>query len=139
MTSKGLLFGTIVGAALAPVMLFTIPLVGLLLLLPGVLVATLFGIDASDLIHCSGSKEPGLLFFAVTLVNAPVGASLGALVGLLVDRWRRPRKHHGAPQCPQCGYNLTGNVSGRCPECGTPRPGERLGQSSDAADDLAAR
>lgn len=21
-------------------------------------------------------------------------------------------------QCPQCSYNLTGNVSGRCPECG---------------------
>lgn len=22
--------------------------------------------------------------------------------------------------CSGCGYNLTGNVSGRCPECGTP-------------------
>ena len=22
------------------------------------------------------------------------------------------------PECGQCGYNLTGNVSGRCPECG---------------------
>jgi len=22
--------------------------------------------------------------------------------------------------CGRCGYNLTGNVSGRCPECGTP-------------------
>jgi hypothetical protein len=22
--------------------------------------------------------------------------------------------------CPQCGYSLTGNVSGLCPECGTP-------------------
>jgi len=22
--------------------------------------------------------------------------------------------------CRECGYNLTGNVSGRCPECGTP-------------------
>jgi hypothetical protein len=21
--------------------------------------------------------------------------------------------------CPHCGYDLTGNVSGRCPECGT--------------------
>ena len=24
--------------------------------------------------------------------------------------------------CRQCGYNLTGNVSGRCPECGTDVP-----------------
>jgi hypothetical protein len=23
-------------------------------------------------------------------------------------------------QCPACGYDLTGNVSGVCPECGTP-------------------
>jgi hypothetical protein len=25
-------------------------------------------------------------------------------------------------QCVACGYNLTGNVSGRCPECGTTIP-----------------
>ncbi|HKQ47296.1 MAG TPA: hypothetical protein VJZ71_04400 [Phycisphaerae bacterium] len=24
------------------------------------------------------------------------------------------------PLCPRCGYNLTGNTSGRCPECGQP-------------------
>ena len=24
------------------------------------------------------------------------------------------------PRCDYCGYNLTGNRSGRCPECGTP-------------------
>lgn len=28
-------------------------------------------------------------------------------------RWRRRR----AGQCIKCGYDLTGNVSGRCPEC----------------------
>jgi hypothetical protein len=22
--------------------------------------------------------------------------------------------------CCECGYDLTGNISGRCPECGTP-------------------
>ena len=26
------------------------------------------------------------------------------------------------PECGNCGYNLTGNVSGVCPECGTPIP-----------------
>lgn len=25
-----------------------------------------------------------------------------------------------AATCPNCGYSLQGNVSGRCPECGTP-------------------
>ena len=30
-------------------------------------------------------------------------------------RWQPPRP---AGHCQQCGYNLTGNVSGRCPECG---------------------
>ena len=31
-------------------------------------------------------------------------------------RWRRARRGG----CRKCGYNLTGNVSGRCPECGSP-------------------
>ena len=31
-----------------------------------------------------------------------------------VRRWRRRRRG----RCLECGYNLTGNVSGVCPECG---------------------
>ena len=31
------------------------------------------------------------------------------------------------PVCQNCGYNLTGNVSGRCPECGKKVHVERLG------------
>lgn len=31
-------------------------------------------------------------------------------------RWRRLED---ANLCGACGYDLTGNVSGRCPECGT--------------------
>jgi hypothetical protein len=30
--------------------------------------------------------------------------------------WKRPRRRRG--HCPQCNYDLTGNVSGTCPECG---------------------
>jgi hypothetical protein len=33
-----------------------------------------------------------------------------------VRRWHRRRRG----MCAQCGYNLTGNVSGICPECGSP-------------------
>ena len=32
--------------------------------------------------------------------------------------WWRDRRYP-AGHCQTCGYNLTGNVSGRCPECGT--------------------
>jgi hypothetical protein len=34
--------------------------------------------------------------------------------------WWLDRRRPGL--CRECGYNLTGNVSGRCPECGTPTP-----------------
>lgn len=33
-----------------------------------------------------------------------------------IRRYRRRRRG----RCEHCGYDLTGNVSGRCPECGTP-------------------
>jgi hypothetical protein len=44
------------------------------------------------------------------------------LVVLLVPTlwlWHRDRRIPPG-HCRKCGYNLTGNVSGRCPECGTP-------------------
>ncbi len=44
---------------------------------------------------------------------------------------RRRRSRHGL--CLHCGYNLTGNTSGRCPECGSPTPAATAGvRSSDA-------
>lgn len=45
-----------------------------------------------------------------------VGAILMA-VSLLRSRHRFPSGH-----CRSCGYNLTGNTSGRCPECGVTVP-----------------
>jgi predicted RNA-binding Zn-ribbon protein involved in translation (DUF1610 family) len=42
-----------------------------------------------------------------------IGAGIWPLVAL--RRVRRRRKG----RCSQCGYDLTGNVSGRCPECGS--------------------
>ena len=32
--------------------------------------------------------------------------------------WRRDRRRIPPGHCLNCGYNLTGNVSGVCPECG---------------------
>lgn len=42
------------------------------------------------------SVVPTALFWTLSLPTPPAGA------------------------CASCGYNLTGNISGRCPECGTP-------------------
>ena len=39
------------------------------------------------------------------------------------DRRRIPRGH-----CQTCGYELTGNVSGRCPECGSSLAGPRYAE-----------
>jgi hypothetical protein len=33
--------------------------------------------------------------------------------------WWRDRRRIPPGHCQICGYNLTGNVSGRCPECGS--------------------
>ena len=44
--------------------------------------------------------------------------------GFLRRRWRREGR------CLRCGYDLTGNVSGRCPECGESIGSE--GAGSDA-------
>jgi len=56
----------------------------------------------------------------VFLPSWPAVAVVLVVWAALVRRhWRAPT----APgACATCGYNLTGNVSGRCPECGTPVP-----------------
>ena len=42
-----------------------------------------------------------------------------ALVGLMTFAlWWRERRPFPPGCCRTCGYDLTGNVSGRCPECG---------------------
>ena len=34
--------------------------------------------------------------------------------------WYRQARRPSPTACKHCGYDLTGNVSGRCPECGKP-------------------
>lgn len=56
------------------------------------------------------------------VTSAPFVALILPLGLRLRTRWHRNR--HGL--CRNCGYNQTGNVSGRCPECGEAitRPGK---------------
>ena len=46
--------------------------------------------------------------------------SLSSLVVFIFAMWarRRRQRRKAANRCVDCGYDLTGNVSGRCPECG---------------------
>jgi len=61
-----------------------------------------------DTVNGSWRRRPELLiFFTVTGVLT--------LMMFAADR-RRPLPGHWQ----KCGYDLTGNVSGRCPECGEP-------------------
>ena len=39
--------------------------------------------------------------------------------------WWRDDQYVPPGHCQHCGYDLTGNVSGRCPECGTPVSNEK--------------
>ncbi len=70
----------------------------------------------------------------VTHFSYPIGTRLHyldiplwlpALVCLIpgIWLWRRSRTHPKGC-CQQCGYDLTGNVSGKCPECATDVPEE---------------
>lgn len=81
-------------------------------------------------LHNSAMLPPGSLLLSsyrqgenrVTLLTFPLWVSTFGLIVMgtapLVSgpiiRWRR--KRYG--WCLECGYNLTGNKTGRCPECG---------------------
>ena len=61
-------------------------------------------------------------------VRVEVPPALALLIPLIPamfawHRWDRPnelrRERLAKGQCPHCGYDLTGNVSGVCPECGS--------------------
>lgn len=53
-------------------------------------------------------------------VNLWAPAFVCILLGAILAWWAR--KHEGQPLCSFCGYNLTGNTSGKCPECGSSIP-----------------
>ena len=50
---------------------------------------------------------------------AVVPVSCGLLAGYAVWRHCTSRARTNDYTCPVCGYDLTGNLTGRCSECGT--------------------
>lgn len=70
----------------------------------------------------AGLVSPAHSTIPGSLLNQTLGWGLFMLatsVSLLAIAWRVSEASPD-PLCTQCGYNLTGNVSGICPECGTP-------------------
>ena len=66
------------------------------------------------------SKNGSLLAYILAASNLSLTiTSLFMLAGFGLGALTRRRKFRPG-FCESCGYNLTGNVSGRCPECGTP-------------------
>lgn len=112
----GIIIGTCAGAisAIPGILISKTCYGGLLLVLPGMLLAEIC--DVSEMYTDGGIQKLGTFIFIAVLGNSLVGCVIGIVIGAV-----RPlnRKHHADRlSCKACGYNLTGNVGGRCPECG---------------------
>ena len=109
-TVTGLIVGATFGLVLSTLVMLGIqPLVLRILVLPVVAPTGLFFAG-----HRLGLFI-GLCFtpFIYALAGGLVGDAVGSM---REERRRRRRKALGL--CAECGYNLTGNVSGVCSECG---------------------
>lgn len=62
--------------------------------------------------------------------NTATWGAAGLLV-LRVPAWLRYCRRRRRNLCATCGYDLHGNVSGRCPECGTAAPQPMQGRGAD--------
>jgi hypothetical protein len=72
------------------------------------------------MLHPAPHTNREILLF--TLLSLAIGCGAGAYWYIK----RAPQKPaHRPAYCTRCGYNLTGNVSGRCAECGTVVPPDR--------------
>jgi predicted RNA-binding Zn-ribbon protein involved in translation (DUF1610 family) len=87
---------------------------------------------------------PGLFVgdpWAANILNYPAFFDAGGLMAMVaIVLWVIPLRKVAAGHCVSCGYDLTGNQSGRCPECGTETPRyarqTRLNNQTEAADRL---
>ena len=61
----------------------------------------------------AGGPSIGWTTFGMLLIGTPI-------VAVVVASSLTPAHVPPAHLCRQCGYDLTGNVSGVCPECGRP-------------------
>ncbi len=57
-----------------------------------------------------------------TGISIPLWILFNAIAFPTLVLWHLERRRPAKGHCPHCGYNLTGNESGKCPECSTPVP-----------------
>ncbi len=101
---------------------WTYPATNVAVLVAGIAVGVLAGRGISLLLPDVGNFGDRLLRFVML--------SVGVVVPFVLLRyWYRTQTRRALRQilvaqgvaiCERCGYDLTGNVSGRCPECGAP-------------------
>lgn len=77
------------------------------------------------LVSASNSRDAEFDRAQVSVHSALAIGVFALLPVIAYIRRRRDREAH--PRCRDCGYNLTGNVTGRCPECGSVIVSHRLG------------
>lgn len=58
--------------------------------------------------------------FSISIVQVPLATLSTALAACSLWLWWPYLRRKSPQECTTCGYDLTGNVSGRCPECGSP-------------------
>ncbi|MBN2448588.1 MAG: hypothetical protein JXO22_17815 [Phycisphaerae bacterium] len=80
---------------------------------------------AAGLLAAIGARDYWLTASMVCVDSVMLGTFFGFWTGCIVanrrERAQRLRRSLAAQgRCERCGYDLTGNVSGRCPECGEP-------------------
>ena len=61
----------------------------------------------------AGIEDTGSYAY-VLIWKLVIAFAVASVLLALPFTWRRHQPGH----CVTCGYNLTGNTSGRCPECG---------------------
>jgi hypothetical protein len=83
---------------------------------------------ARCILLCSIGAIPLAVFASRMIENRDVVCALCTLLcgfALFMPdliRWPKRKLRYPEGHCQACGYNLTGNVSGRCSECGTAIP-----------------
>jgi hypothetical protein len=61
---------------------------------------------------------PPATFSNSVVLSIPLWPLVGITLAICLVLARMRAKLHDPGHCVSCGYDLTGNVSGRCPECG---------------------